>query len=91
MTTKTRRPIGHKIEPDGPDPETPIATFLYREDAVEFALAAMDKDRDRGDRHGYSRRVLYSGAWMRWSILARRRSWTYDRWMNADGTLGDRW
>jgi hypothetical protein len=85
----TRRPIGHKPEPDGPDPETPIATFLYREDA----RAAIDRmfPPDKGDRYGYRWDIQYVGAWMRWAVLASRKSWTYRRWVNKDGTLGDRW
>lgn len=89
MDRKTRRPIGHRDEPDGPDPETPVATFLYREDAVDFVNARFTGDKT--DRYGYLWSFQYVGAWMRWAALASRRSWTYRRWVNADGTLGDRW
>lgn len=66
---RTRRPIGHKVEPDGPEPVTHVATFLYREDA-QLAADAID---------GYDVRVQYSGVWMRWTVVARRKSWSSGR------------
>ena len=76
---RTRRPIGHKVEPDGPEPETTVATFLYREDARAAELTIT----------GYITWIQYLGAWMRWTVVARRKSWTSGRevYLRRDGTL----
>jgi hypothetical protein len=76
---KTRRPIGHKVEPDGPEPETGVRTFLYREDAAEAAKGLV----------GWDARVQYLGVWMRWVVVARRKSWSSARevFLHKDGTL----
>jgi hypothetical protein len=69
--TWTRRPIGHKVGPDGPEPVTSVRTFLYREDAAA-AADAID---------GYQVHVQYVGAWMRWTVEARRKSWSSARYI----------
>lgn len=76
---KQRRPAGHRDEPDGPEPETSIRTFLYREDALA----------DAKDLVGWETRIQYLGAWMRWTVVARRKSWTSGRemYLQKDGTL----
>lgn len=68
---KTRRPSGHREEPDGPEPETTVRTFLYREDAQEVA----DK------LGGWSTHVQYLGSCMRWVIEAKRKSWPIGRFV----------
>lgn len=82
-TGRTRRPMGHKVEPDGPDPVTPVRTWLFREDAQVAA--------DELKQQGWIARVQYIGAWMRWTVWAKRKSWGYtkaERILHADGTLG---
>lgn len=76
---KTRRPIGHKVEPDGPEPETSVRTFLFREDAALAAKALT----------GWEIRVQYLGVWMRWVVMARRKSWSSGRevFLHKDGSL----
>ncbi len=77
--TKQRRPIGHKVEPDGPEPDTTVAAFLYREDAAEAAARIV----------GYVTHVQYLGVWMRWTVVARRKTWNSARevFLQKDGTL----
>lgn len=36
---KTRRPIGHSQEPDEPEPDASVRTFLFHEDAAAAAKA----------------------------------------------------
>lgn len=80
VPTKTRRPIGHRVEPDGPEPDTTVRTFLYREDAAEVAKTL----------DGWVTRVQYIGAWMRWTVFAKRKSWGYRKaevMLQRDGSL----
>jgi len=79
---RTRRPIGHKVEPDGPEPETNARTWLFREDAQAAA--------DELERRGWRADVQYVGAWMRWTVEANRKSWPIGRFvvLLKDGSLG---
>jgi len=80
---RTRRPIGHKVEPDGPDPITPVRTWLFREDAQ---VAAKELE-----QAGWITHVQYEGCWMRWTVEAKRKSWGHTkahRILHKDGTLG---
>ena len=77
---KTRRPIGHRDEPDGPEPETPLRTFLYREDAAAVAATL----------EGWITRIQFMGYLDRWTVAAARKSWGYSKsevYLNKDGTL----
>lgn len=77
---KTRRPIGHRNEPDGPEPTTDLQTFLYREEAQE-AARLIDPS--------WQTRIQFLGVWDRWTVVARRKSWSSGRevFLFKDGTL----
>lgn len=77
---RTRRPIGHRDEPDGPEPETSFATFLFREDAAE-AAKKIDPS--------WQTRIQFMGYLDRWTVAARRKSWSSGRevFLKRDGDL----
>ena len=77
---KTRRPVGHRNDPEVADPDTRAMTFLYSEDAWAVAHAL----------DGWERHVQFMGVWDRWIVELNRKSWPSGRYvvLLKDGTVG---
>ena len=77
--TKTRRPMGCRNDPDGPEPETDFRTFLYKEDAAEVAKTLI----------GWQTHVQFSAYHDRWLVECQRKSWGYcnPALLHKDGSI----